>query len=169
MSWTFEVLSKSHDKSQFDCGQPKLNTYLHKYALQHQKNGISKTHVLIEQGQSRVCGYLSICCASTKLADMPDELTRKLPKDYDVPSLLLARLAIDKSYQGQGLGSILIQYSFELVVKVSDMVAARMLVVDAIDEKAVGFYERFGFQKLDPEAKRLYILIGTIRAELTVD
>ena len=108
MSWQIVPLDKSHQRKDFDCGEPSLNEFLQRYARQNEGTGISRTYVLLEEGSSTIVGYYSLCTGSISFATLPDEHSRKIPK-YPVPTAHIGRLAVDRTRQGQGLGPMLLE------------------------------------------------------------
>jgi ribosomal protein S18 acetylase RimI-like enzyme len=82
--------------------------------------------------------------------------------------VLLARLALDRTLQGRGLGGVLLADAMTRVVVATQTVAARFVVVDALDESAVTFYEHYGFRRI-PETDRLVQKLSDVAAALEVD
>ena len=85
---------------------------------------------------------------------------------YPLPTVLIARLAVDQRYQGQRLGSRLLGEALRLAVAASDTVAARLVVVDAIDDQAAAFYRRWGFIDVPENPHRLFRKISDVRRSL---
>lgn len=123
----------------------------------------ARIFVLIEQKD--VVGYFSLTMGSVLRSDAPRKLFRGLPA-YPVGVALLARLAVDARYQGEGLGGLLLAEALRKAVAAGDAAAARLVVVDAIDEAAERFYAHHGFLAIPEHPTRLYRRIKDVRASL---
>src|SRR5271154_862555 len=99
------LLESSHDRSQFDCGIPPLNVYLKQFALQNQKKGMVRNYVTCRG--LRIVGYYSLAYGSVAQTEVPLKLAKGIGK-YPIPVMILARLAVDLSEMGQGLGKALL-------------------------------------------------------------
>jgi GNAT superfamily N-acetyltransferase len=159
-------LGKSHDRKSFDCGEKSLNEYLHRYASQDIKRRINKVFVASPpQAPQRVIGYYGLSACSLDANDLPDRLRRRLPR-YPVPVVLLGRLAVAESHQGQGLGSILLADALQRIVQASQVMAVYAVVVDALDNRAARFYQQFGFIPLPSQPLKLFLPMDSIAALL---
>lgn len=156
-------LQADHERSNFDCGSPPLNEYIRKYALQNQQNRSARTYVATRG--SRVVGYYTLAAGSVNRADAPDRVAKGLA-NHPVPIILLARLAVDVSEQGQGLGKGLLKDALIRVASAADLVGCRALLVHAKDGTAKAFYERFGFIPSPTHELHLYLLTKDILASL---
>lgn len=161
-----ERLSADHDVSTFRSGQEVLDDWLRKHALASQRMDSARTFVLIEQED--VVGYFSLTMASVLRADAPRQLVRGLPA-YPVGAALLARLAVGAGHHGEGLGGLLLAEALRKAVAAGDAAAARLVVVDAIDDSAARFYAHHGFLAVPEHPRRLYRRIKDIRASLHPD
>jgi len=158
----FELLSRSHERGGFDCGEPELNTYLQRQAWQDMRRGVARVFVARNASSPRVVGYFSLSAASFSCQDLPVETARRLPY-YPVPAALLGRLAVDNACQGGGLGKFLLFDAFYRVLQASDILAVYALVVDAKHARARAFYEHFGFLSFPATPSRLFIPLETLR------
>ena len=100
------LLTKDHDRDTFDCGVQALNDYLKKYALQNQKKHAARTYVATRA--NRIVGYYSLAYGAVSLEEAPLRVKSGLPR-HPIPVILLARLAVDSTEQGQGLGAALLK------------------------------------------------------------
>ncbi|AMV31669.1 hypothetical protein VN12_06080 [Pirellula sp. SH-Sr6A] len=151
-----EPLGNQHDRSQFDCGVPVLNEYLAKYAKQDVKRKASAVFVLVKSMEpKRVIGYYTLCATSVALAELPDEVTRKLPRYPEIPAILIGRLARDINQPG--VGTLLLSDAITRCVRVASEIAASLIVVDSKGETATHFYEKFGFISLPKLPDRMFL------------
>ncbi len=162
MDWREEPIGPHHDRKNFDCGAPDLNAYLDRYARQNHESGGAKTFVAVTPAEpARVLGFYSISPGAVEFARVPAKLTKKLGR-YDVPVFRLGRLAIDLSVQGQGLGGDLLLAAGERALAVAAEVGGIALAIDAKDEKAARWYERFGALSLLDDPLKLMLPLGVI-------
>jgi len=149
-------LAGNHDRQKFDCGRQELNDWLRQIARQHQDKGMSKTFVATrEEAPDRICGYYALTLAELENRHLPDRWRKKLPRR--IPGVRLGRLAIDREYQGKGLGELLLVDALNRARRIYAEAGAVGLFVDAIDERAAGYYERFGFVA-SPDSPLLLVL-----------
>jgi len=147
-AWREEPLGRNHDRVGFDCGVGELNDYLARYARQNHESGGAKTFVAVFPAEpQRIAGYYSISPGAIEFARVPAALTRKLGR-YEVPVFRLGRLAIDRNFQGRGLGGELLTAAGERAVAVASQVGGVALAIDAKDARAADWYARFGALRL---------------------
>lgn len=140
------ALLPSDDRTGFSCGDHDLDRFFVSYAGQNQfKHHIGVTHLAVED--NRILGFATVTAAHIEIEDIPAGLRKKLPR-YPLPVLRLARLAVDTSAQGKGVGGSLLRYVFALAHAMADMVGCIGVVVDA-KQQAVSFYEKLGFRPID--------------------
>ncbi len=161
--WTIQRFSRAHDREAFDCGNDALNDWLRKRVSQYEKRDLSRAYVAVREGELRVYGYYAISTHRVRYAALPTEQAKGLPK-IDVPVVLLGRLAIDRTAQGQGLGSLLLIDAFRRAELVSIQVGVRAVEVDAIDDAARRFYSKFGFTSLLDDRNHLFLSMRAVRA-----
>ena len=161
-----EPLGPRHDRADFSCGEPALDRYLQRQASQDVRRRIARVFVAVGESPTAVAGYYTLSAASFAKADLPVDVARRLPH-YPVPAVLLGRLAIASSQQGRGLGESLLLDAIRRVVKVSDTIAVHAMVVDAKNDGARAFYERYGFMRFASVPRRLFLPVTTFeRLEL---
>ena len=158
-----ERLSSDHDLSGFRCGVDALDRWLDRHALAAQQMDSARTFVVVRN--NRVVGYVSLTMGSVQRADAPQQLVRGMP-GYPVGMVLIGRLAVDKREQGAGLGTRLLADALRMAVLAGESVAARVVVVDAVNESAAGFYRRHGFTETLDRSLRLYRRMKDIRASM---
>jgi GNAT superfamily N-acetyltransferase len=156
---------ESHDRTQFDCGEPALNDYLQKTARQHQQKGIANTYVLVGSAEPhRVLGFFTLAFLEVDRSELPAAQGKKLPQSR-LPAAKLGRLAIDKSCQGQNYGRLLLVDAMRRVASASRMSAGVVgLFVDAKNPSVAAFYRKFGFIPLADNHLSLMIPCQTLLA-----
>ena len=148
-----------HDRAAFDCGKPELNAYFQRQVTQDVRRNYATCFVVVDNKSGRIAGYYTLSMGSIHLDELPEDLAKKLPRYPQAPVARLGRLAIDQVYQGQKLGSSLLADAIWRVAQ--SEVAAYAIVVDALDNNAVRFYEHFGFRKLGRGPKTLFLPLST--------
>ena len=155
--------AKKHQRKNFCSGNDPLDEYLKKRLSQGVKKGLVKAYVLADEA-GEVVGYYTLSSASVSWSDMPEDVAKKLPK-YPIPAVLIGRMAVDEKARGQGhrVGSKLLIHALKQALIAADTIGILCVIVDAKPE-AVGFYTRFGFQKMKQDDEcRLYLSIQTIK------
>ncbi len=158
-----QKLSERHDVSRFDCGTHTLSLWLQRFALVNQRNDSAQTFVVHRRGL--VVGYYSLTAGSVR----PEEATAGTAKGlarHPIGVILLARLAVDESEQGLGLGEALLKDALLRAAAAANTIGARAVLVHAIDERARGFYEHLGFERSHLNEFDLMLLMKDLRAEL---
>lgn len=157
-----ELLDKKHNREDFDCGKELLNNYLKTQAGQDFKRKLAVCFVL-SNNEKNIQGYYTLSNNSIPLSSFPDAIRNKLPKSYNaIPSTLLGRLAIDKKYQGQGIGKILLIDALKRCHEISEKIGSFAVIVDPIDEEAEKFYKKYDFIKL-PDSEKMFIATKTLQ------
>lgn len=152
-----EAISESHDISRFDCGgHESLNDWLKRFALTNQKNESARTYVVHRNGL--VVGYYSISAGSVSAEEAPARISKGLAR-HPIRVILLARLAVDKDDRGTGLGKALLKDALARIARAADIVGARAVLVQAIDEPAKKFYLHFDFEPSPIHELQLMLLM----------
>ena len=159
-----ELFAGAHDAASFDCGNDALNRFLQRHALNNQRNQSARTYVAL-RGETRVVGFYTLAAASAEFDFVPARLAKGLAK-HPVPLTLLARLAVDLTEQGAGLGSGLLKDALKRFLQAQAIIAARALVVEAKDERASTFYQHFGFTPSPIDASHLFLMTKDIHASM---
>jgi GNAT superfamily N-acetyltransferase len=165
--WIVEPLGKGHQRGEFSCGHASLDGFLKKYATQYARRKLGTTYVATQRGESRVLGYYTLAPSHFEFAHAPAKLLKGLPK-HPIPSLLLARLAVDQSQHGRGLGKQLLFDAFDHCLRVAREVAFRAVEVEAINDSAAAFYAKYGFLPFPSDPHHLVIAIETFEEALGV-
>lgn len=151
-------------REEFDCGIEALNEYLRRFARQNHERNIARTFVAVD-ARNRIWGYYSLSSASIEFEALPLEAVRRLPK-YPVPAVRLARLAVDRGMRGSGLGGRLLVDALRRVLSVSAEIGIKVVLVDAKNREARGFYRHYGFLELRDQSMKLFLPIETVRTAL---
>ena len=160
--WHEEQIARGHDRGGFDCGSPDLNLYLARYARQNHDSGGAKTFVAASvTDPARILGYYSISPGALAYAHVPTSLTRRLGR-YEVPVFRLGRLAVALDMQGHRIGSALLFTAGRSALAVATEVGGVALAIDAKDERAASWYERFGALRLLDDPLHLVLPLATI-------
>jgi len=143
-----EKLSPAHGLSEFDSGEPALDNWLRRRAARNERSGASRTYVVC--AGAKVAGYYSLAVGAVSHATSPGRLRRNMPDP--VPVMILGRLAVDKSFQGRGVGAGLLRDAVLRTVQAAEIAGIRGVLVHAISEAAKRFYEAYGFiaSPIDP-------------------
>jgi GNAT superfamily N-acetyltransferase len=159
-------LTKRHRRSEFDCGEPVLNDYLARFAMQAHQRGGAKTFVTCPNAEpTRILGYYTLAPASVTFARVPASVTKGLAR-HEVPMFRLARLAVDRAMQGNGLGRALLFAAGTRCVAVAQEIGGVALVIDAKSERAARWYSGFGAVRLADAPMTLVLPLATIAAEI---
>lgn len=159
-----QKLDASHDVDAFDCGKEPLDRFLQRHALVNQKAGSAQTYVVC-RGEQRVAGYYSLAVGAVEHADAPGRVSKGLAR-HPIPVMLLARLAIDRSEQGKGLGKALLKDALLRTAQAADIAGIRALLVHAKDDEARAWYEQFDFEPSPTDPYHLFLLMKDLRALL---
>jgi GNAT superfamily N-acetyltransferase len=155
-------LNANHDVSHFDCGKEPLNSWLRTRAARNEGRA-SRTFVVCHR-TGPVAGFYSLNTGSVQQADAPKELARNMPDP--IPTLLIGRLAVDKQYQGQGLGEDLLRDALARALTVSQEAGMRAVLVHAIDQDIIPFYAGYGFKAFPGGSLTLFLPVEHIAAAI---
>lgn len=154
------TLSPDFDRTRFDCGVPSLNEYLAKYARQNEENHLTRTRIALDPAVGCIAGYYTTGFATVTFEEIPE---RGLPKKYPFTVGLLAQLAVDKDFQGQGLGRLLLFDALARFEQADSLSAIPAVVLDLREPSLRSYYERLGFVNCGSTApQRMYLLMKTI-------
>jgi predicted N-acetyltransferase YhbS len=160
-----EPIDKKHNRKAFTCKKSPLAEYLQRHARQNDENNIAKAFVAVDD-KDTVHGYYTLSTTNIEFEEFSEEYSKGLPK-YPIPAVLIGKLAVDENTEGQGLGSRLLIDALQRVLTAAEEVAIKVVIVDAIDEQAKGYYLRFGFIELPGHNLKLFLPIETISQLIT--
>lgn len=165
-TWHEEPISKIHHREAFGCGEPALNEFLQRHARRSHDLGGAKTFLAIDDADNKtILGFYSLSPASVEYARTPEIVRRGLAR-YDDPVFRLARLAVDRSVQGLGLGGQLLLSAGRRCLLAAAEVGGVALLIDAKNEKVAGWYASYGAIPLADAPLSLLLPLATIQAVL---
>lgn len=163
MSYLTSLLSSTHNREDFSCGKEMLDNYLHKQARQDVKRKVSVCFILSEDGKT-IKGYYTLSNTSINRDQLPTNIIKKLPPSYkNLPATLLGRLAVNNSFKGKGIGTMLLMDALRRSYDNLTTIASMAVIVDPLDEEAVAFYHHFGFILL-PDSGKMFITMFQLEA-----
>lgn len=162
--YVVEVLSRDHDRAGFSCGVDALDRYLEVNAGQDVRRRIANCFVAHPAGSAEIAGYYTLSATSIATPDLPETITRRLPRYPLLPAVVIGRLAVDRRHAGLGLGAALL---FDAIRRSASADAAVFaILVDAKDDRAARFYEHHGFSRFTSRPLSLYLPMATAIALL---
>jgi GNAT superfamily N-acetyltransferase len=163
LNLTIEPLNrKRHDRASFHCGVPALDAYIQRQAAQDVEKHAAVVYVAVIVPPA-IAGYYTLSQFSIDFVHLPDALAKRLSRYPVVSATLLGRLAVASEFQGQRLGEILLFDALRRSLAQSAHIASAGVVVDAKDEKAAAFYQRYGFTPILDASQRLFLPMKTIQ------
>ena len=153
---SLEKLKREHLLDGFDCGKEPLNRFLKRQAWSSQQANSAQTYVLAKE--LAVVGYYSLAAGSVTYEDATERV-KKGQARHPVPVILLARLAVDQSLQGKGIGPALLKDALLRAASAADTIGARAVLVHAKDDKAKTFYEHFNFEPSPSDPYHLLLIM----------
>ncbi len=162
-TWTVEAFDRRrHDRAKFDCGIEVLNDWIATKVSQYEKRDLARTYVLVEEGHTVVKGFYAISNHTVVFDALSEDQAKGLPQ-IDIPVVLIGRLAVDLSVKGNGLGEFLLVDALRRAEFLASRVGIQAVEVDAINESARRFYEKFGFHALADDPRHLFLSMKVIR------
>ena len=155
-----EKLRPDHPIESFDCGREELNQYLLRYAWVNQQAGAAQTYVGL--AGDVVVGYHTLAVGQVSREEAPERLMKGLAR-HPVPIMLLARLAVDRRWHGQGIGKALLKDAMQRTLQAADITGIRAFAVHAKDQEAVSFYQKFDFIPSPTDPMHLFVLLKDVR------
>lgn len=150
-----EPLSERHERESFASGVAPLDRYLRQQAAQDTRRRVASCFVLIAESDRVLIGYFTLAATGITLSRLPEPLAKRLPRYPMVPATLMGRLAVDARHQRQGHGEFMLLDAFGRALR--NEIASYAFAVDAKDDEAARFYQRFGFRSLAVGTRRLFM------------
>ena len=161
--WRIEPLGREHERARFDCGEAALDEYLRRYARQNQDSGLARTFVAVGGAEpGRVLGYYSVAVGAIDRANLPVQAAKRFP-GFPLPVARIARLAVDRAHQGQGLGEDLMMDGLRRSLRAAAEVGIVAVLIDAKHERARRFYARYDFESLPDQPLTLWLPMAAVR------
>ena len=151
-----QPLAAEHDFSTFDCGEPALDDWLRRHAMPNQISRVSRSYVLV--GEGRVIGYYTLAAGAIAVTEAPGRVRRNMPDP--IPMAVLGRLAIDRGWQGRGLGHLLLRDAVLRTLQAAETIGIRGLLVHALSPAAKRFYESRGFRESPANPMTLMVTLA---------
>lgn len=163
VDWRAEPLQRDHDRTRFSCGEPALDEYLARFARQNQESGVARTFVVVRDADPvQILGYYSLAVGAIDKANLPASAARRFPS-FPLPIARLARLAVDQSQQGKGLGEYLLLDALFRCLRVAEEIGITAVLIDAKHERAKAFYARYEFDALPDHPLTLWLPLPALR------
>ncbi len=161
-----EQLAKHHRREGFSCGVEALDRNLKQQASQDVRRNLAAVYVLVDVATEEIAGYYTLSSFGLDLTGLPEDLARRAGRYPRVPAIIIGRLARALAYRGQSIGGLLLIDALRRSWLLSLQMGAWAVVVDAKDDHARRFYERFGFIRTVDDRQRLFLPLDTVKAAL---
>ena len=157
-----EPLGPHHDREAFSCGVESLDRYLKTQASQDVRRKANAVFVMTAiDTPDAIFGYFTLCATALEQGDVPEAARKYVPRYPLVSATMLGRLAVDQTQHGKGVGAVLLASALRKAFTSADTVGSSMVVVDAVDDRAITFYEAHGFVRLG-QSSRLAISMRSL-------
>ena len=154
-------LGPGHDRAAFDCGLDPLNRYLREQVALDVRRHVTFCFIALVDG-NRIAGYYTLASASFLITDLPESISKKLPRYPTVPAVRIGRLAVDNSFKGQGLGGALLADALTRAVHLD--IASYAMIVETKDTAAAAFYRHYGFIAFPDKPLLLFLPLATVQS-----
>ena len=155
--------SRRHNRSKFCCDEESLDMYIRKQASQDIEKRVSKVFVLVNDLEYCVLAYYSLSAYVIEAQGLDEKLTKRLPKYPRLPATLLGRLAVDNTLKENGWGKLMLVHALKKALNASEEVSSLGVVAEALNESAVSFYRKYGFQQIKGEPMKLFIPMKSVK------
>lgn len=145
----FEYLNAHHNKAVFDCGNDEINHYLKTMANQHHKRGVARVHILVEE--TNIIGFVTL---TSTMIDNSNLFIKRCPKQ--IPAILIGRIGVDKTYQGQGFSKLLLSHALKKIKSISLDSGIMFAIIDAKNDSLANYYQQYGFILTDTPNRLIY-------------
>jgi predicted GNAT family N-acyltransferase len=154
--------SRKHIRLSFCCGKESLDSYIRKQASQDLKKRVSTVFVLVDDPEMSVLAYYTLSSYTVDIAVLEEAFAKRLPRYPVLPATLLGRLAVDNSQKGKRFGELLLVDALKKSLDAALQVASLAVIAEAIDERALSFYIKYGFKQFKQEPMKLYLPMKTV-------
>lgn len=159
------LLAPDDALNEFDCGIESLNSWLVHHAGPALAGGSARSYMVFDAEQGRVVGYHALCAATIDRRDATARVRADMPR-HPLPAVLLARLAVDITVQGRGIGAFLLQDAMVRSVAAAEQVGIRLLLAHAVDDRARSFFLHHGFEPSQTDPLNMQLVVKDIRRSL---
>ncbi len=164
MVLTIEPLdSGRHHRSHFCCGEDSLDNYIRKQASQDLKKKVAIVFVLVDFPNTDVIAYYTLSAYTIELANLNKSFAKQLPRYPLLPATLLGRLAVDRTYQGQHFGELMLIDALTKALLATAQIASLAVIAEALDSPAANFYQKYGFEKFKQNPMKLYLPMKSVQ------
>ena len=153
---------QKHIRSNFCCGKESLDTYIRKQASQDLKKRVSTIFVLIDDPDMHILAYYTLSSYTVDIAALDERFAKRLPRYPALPATLLGRLAVDNDQKGKRFGELLLIDALKRSLGAAMQVASLAVIAEALDERALSFYIKYGFKQFSQEPMKLYLPIKSV-------
>jgi len=160
----FDSLGDEHDRAAFRCDGDALDGYFRTQVTQDIRRRIANCFVVVETATGHIAAYYTLSAASIPLVGLPPDEAKRLPRYPTLPAVRIGRLAVDRRYQRRGLGELMLMNAVHRTMQ--DAAAAFALLVDAKNDQAVAFYQRYGFRPIAGKPRTLFLPLATAQKTL---
>jgi GNAT superfamily N-acetyltransferase len=160
--WRIERLTAAHERGAFSCGKASLDEFLRQLATQYERRNMGRTFVAVRPDGPTVHGYYTLASGSVAFANLPDDVSRKLPR-HPIPVAHLGRLAVDAKARGQRLGETLLLDALQRCHRFSEDLGVFAVEVYALDDEARQFYLKYDFKALVDDERHLYLTMKKVK------
>lgn len=160
-----ESITETHDLIAFDSGEPALDDWLRRRALRNESSGGSRTYVVCTDPGQRVVAYYCLAAGATAHAVAPGRVRRNMPDP--IPVMILGRLAVDRAFQGRGLGRGMLRDAILRTIQAASILGIRAILVHALSDEARQFYQRCGFHASPIDPMTLMVTVAEAESALT--
>lgn len=157
-------IEATDNTTDFDSGEASLDRYLTDRALANHLGDLARCYVCVDGETGKVLGYYTLSAVAVERTGLPGKVRRNAPNP--VPAVLMGRLAVDVMAQGSGLGGFLVRDAILSTLAAADRIGVRVMLVHALHEQAVAFYERLGFKRSPTDPLHLYLSLADARKSL---
>jgi predicted GNAT family N-acyltransferase len=154
--------SRKHIRSHFCCRKESLDKYIVQQASQDLKRRVSTVFVLIDEPEMNVLGYYTLSSYTIDITVLDEAFAKKLPRYPVLPATLLGRLAVDHSQKGKRLGELLLVDALKRSLDAAMQVSSLAVIAEALDDQALSFYLKYGFQQFKQEPMKLYFPMKSV-------
>ena len=153
---------QKHIRSSFFCGKESLDTYIRKQASQDLRKRVSTTFVLVDDPEMNILAYYTLSSYTIDIAALEESFAKRLPRYPALPATLLGRLAVDNDQKGKRFGELLLIDSLQKSLRAATQVASIAVIAEALDERALSFYTKYGFKQFNQEPMKLYLPMKSV-------